>query len=107
MIRITFIAADGRDTELEVPEGWTLMQAATSLGVDGIVGECGGACSCATCHCYPDPARAADLPPVSDAEAEMLGYVVDERRPESRLACQLRATPALDGLIVRLPARQF
>lgn len=107
MIQITYVEHDGRDTVVEVPEGWTLMQAAIANGVDGIVGECGGACSCATCHCYVDPARANELPPMDATENTMLDYTVDERRPNSRLACQLRATPALDGLVLTLPARQF
>jgi 2Fe-2S ferredoxin len=107
MIRITYIEDDGRDTVVDVPEGWTLMQAATANGVDGIVGECGGACACATCHCYVDPVRAAALPAMAETENTMLDYTVAERRPNSRLACQLRATPALDGLVLHLPARQF
>ena len=55
---------------VDVPDGWSLMQAAIANGVDGIVGECGGSCACATCHCYVDESRMADLPPASEAELE-------------------------------------
>ena len=68
------------------------MQGATANGVDGIVGECGGSCACATCHCYVDEARLADLPPPSEGELGMLDNVAAERRPNSRLACQIKAS---------------
>jgi 2Fe-2S ferredoxin len=107
MIQITFVEADGRDTVVAATAGQSLMRAATEHGVDGIVAECGGTCTCATCHCYVDPARAAELPPPSEDELAMLDYVADERLPHSRLACQIRVTPALQGLVVQLPKRQF
>jgi 2Fe-2S ferredoxin len=106
MPRITFIDHAGTETELDVPEGWSLMQAATANGVDGIVGECGGSCACATCHCYVDEALAAVLPPPAQGELDMLANVAAERRPESRLSCQLKATAAMDGGRVRLPECQ-
>jgi ferredoxin, 2Fe-2S len=106
MPRITYVEPSGDPVTLDVPEGWTLMQAATSNGIDGIIGECGGAASCATCHCYVDPARLADLPPPSGAELAMLGETAAERRPNSRLSCQLTAGPALEGLTLTLPETQ-
>lgn len=107
MITVTYIEADGRDTEVQAKPGQTLMQAATAHGVDGIVAECGGSGTCGTCHCYIDPARLAELPAPSGDELAMLDYVAAERRPHSRLACQVQLTPALDGLVVHLPERQF
>lgn len=106
MANITYIEASGQATTLNLPDGWSLMQGATANGVDGILGECGGSCACATCHCYVDEARLAELPPASDNELAMLENVADERRPGSRLACQIKASDAIDGLIVHLPATQ-
>ncbi len=106
MTQITYIEHDGQRTTVEVAEGWSLMQAAVANGVGGIVGECGGSCACATCHCYVDEARLADLPPPSEVELGMLENVAAERRPNSRLACQIKAGPAVDGLTLTLPATQ-
>ena len=106
MANITFIEASGQETTINLADGWSLMQGATANGVDGIVGECGGSCACATCHCYVDEARLGDLPPPSEGELDMLENVACERRPNSRLACQIKATAALEGLIVRLPESQ-
>jgi 2Fe-2S ferredoxin len=88
---------------VDVTDGWSLMQGATANGVDGIVGECGGSCACATCHCYVDETRMADLPPPSEGELDMLDNVAAERRPNSRLACQIKASAALEGLVVTCP----
>jgi 2Fe-2S ferredoxin len=106
MAHITFIEASGQSTTVNLADGWSLMQGATANGVDGILGECGGSCACATCHCYVDDARLGDLPPASAGELEMLENVAAERRPNSRLACQLKASAALEGLIVHLPETQ-
>lgn len=106
MTHITFVGPAGAPTTLDVPDGWSLMQAATANGVDGIVGECGGSCACATCHCYVDEALMAALAPPAPNELEMLENVAAERRPNSRLACQLKAAPALEGGVVTLPECQ-
>ena len=106
MTQITYIEASGQTTTIDLAEGWSLMQGATTHGVDGIIGECGGSCACATCHCYVDEARLGDLPPPSEGELAMLENVASERRPNSRLACQIKASPALQGLVVHLPATQ-
>jgi 2Fe-2S ferredoxin len=106
MATVTFVAHDGREQVVEIREGWSLMQGARAAGVEGIVAECGGACACATCHCYVDEAWRARLPAPASEELQMLENVADERLPGSRLSCQLRITAALDGLRVALPARQ-
>ena len=106
MPQITYVEANGQSTTLDLPEGWSLMQGATANGIDGILGECGGSCACATCHCYVDEARMADLPAPSQGELDMLDNVAAERRPTSRLACQLKATAALQGLVLHLPETQ-
>lgn len=106
MARITYVPFDGSPVTIDVPDGWSLMRGAVVNDIDGIIGECGGFCSCATCHCYVDPERLASLGPVSEGEDAMLDCVAAPRRPNSRLSCQLVASPALDGLVVRLPDTQ-
>lgn len=106
MTQITYIEPSGQSVTVDVAEGWSLMQAATAQGVEGIVGECGGSCACATCHCYVDEARLADLPAATESELQMLDNVAAERRSNSRLACQVKSTATLEGLVVHLPATQ-
>ena len=106
MTTITYIEPGGQARSLDVADGWSLMQAAISHGVEGIVGECGGSCACATCHCYVDETRLGDLPPPEQGELDMLENAAAERRPNSRLACQIKATPALEGLVLTLPPTQ-
>ena len=106
MALITYIEASGEAISVEVADGWSLMQGATTGGVEGILGECGGSCACATCHCYVDEARLAELPAPGETELAMLEAVAADRRPNSRLACQIKASAALAGLVVRLPAVQ-
>ncbi|MBY0464631.1 MAG: 2Fe-2S iron-sulfur cluster binding domain-containing protein [Burkholderiales bacterium] len=106
MANITFIEASGQSTTVDLPDGWSLMQGATANGVDGILGECGGSCACATCHCYVAEDFLAKVLPASDTELAMLDNVASERRPNSRLACQIKASAALDGMVVHLPETQ-
>lgn len=106
MANITYVEANGQSTTVNLPDGWSLMQGATTNGIDGILGECGGSCACATCHCYVDESRLGDIPPASENELAMLENVAAERKPNSRLACQIKASPKLEGLIVSLPLTQ-
>ncbi|MEI7783408.1 MAG: 2Fe-2S iron-sulfur cluster-binding protein [Betaproteobacteria bacterium] len=103
---IHLISHDGAARELDVPAGHSVMQAAVAAGVRGIVGECGGSAMCATCHVYIDPAWLERLPPALPNELEMLECTASERRPESRLSCQVKVQAGLAGLVVRLPATQ-
>ncbi len=106
MPKITYVHPDGAREELEIAEGTSVMQGATSNGIDGIVAECGGNCMCATCHVYVEPSQLALLPPMSEEEDALLDGAAAERRPNSRLSCQITVTQALDGLVVQLPERQ-
>jgi 2Fe-2S ferredoxin len=106
MVQINFIEPSGNQVAVEITEGWSLMQGANASGVDGILAECGGSCACATCHCYVEEARLAELPAPGEAEMEMLDNVAAERRPNSRLSCQIKATAGLEGLVVTLPDTQ-
>lgn len=106
MITITFIDHQGQATEVQAEPGASLMQVATEHGIDGIVAECGGACSCATCLCHVDAAWAGRVGPASGMEHAMVEASLAER-PHSRLACQVKLTPELHGLVVHLPASQY
>jgi 2Fe-2S ferredoxin len=97
MPKVVFQDVEGRRRELEVEAGTTLMEAAVDNDVAGIVAECGGACACATCHAYVADAWVGRLPPLSDMEDAMLDSAA-ERRPTSRLTCQVEMTDALDGI---------
>jgi len=106
MPSITYISHDGVTTTLEVRAGVSVMEGAVRNGVAGIDADCGGSCSCATCHVYVDPAWAGRVgPPASDDENDLLGLAA-ERQPNSRLSCQIKVSEALDGLVVRMPASQ-
>jgi len=103
---VTFRQSDGAELTCEVPIGSSVMDGAVDHGVCGIRAQCGGASICATCHCYVDPAWQALLPPPDVTEREMLDYVWHPREG-SRLACQIRITAQLDGLVVEVPERQI
>ena len=92
MPKITYIEPTGNETVVDLPVGWTLMQGATTHGIDGIEAECGGSCACATCHCYVE-SLADHLPAPSENEENMLANVTAERRPNCRLSCQIRPRP--------------
>ena len=105
MPRITFTDAGGGRREIDAPAGLTLMEAARQQGVEGIIAQCGGACACATCHVYVDPAALARLEPPEDMEQGMLESAW-EPRANSRLSCQILITADLDGLHVTVPRQQ-
>lgn len=106
MAKIIYVEHGGDEHEVEVPLGWSLMQAAVRAGIDGIEGECGGSCACATCHVYVDEDRLDLLPPPADNELAMLENTASQRRANSRLACQIKMSEALDGMVVHMPEFQ-
>jgi 2Fe-2S ferredoxin len=107
MPSVMYVSPDGtRKDTVAGSSGESVMHIATVNGVNGIIGECGGNMSCATCHVFVDPiwfGRLAD--PCSD-EIEMLEATAEEPTDHSRLSCQIPMTEELDGLIVHLPASQ-
>jgi 2Fe-2S ferredoxin len=108
MPKVTYVDHAGLATEVDVPVGENVMRGALYNNIEGIVGECGGALSCATCHCYVDDAWAEKVGgPTSDTEEELLEQASAEIRPTSRLSCQIDMSDALDGLIVHLPESQY
>jgi 2Fe-2S ferredoxin len=105
MAKITYLGADGTRYETEGETGSTVMETAIINGVPGIVAECGGACTCATCHVYVGAEWVERVGPPSAMEEDMLDFAYDVR-PSSRLSCQIKVKDMLDGLVVEVPARQ-
>jgi ferredoxin, 2Fe-2S len=105
MPKVTFTGFTGRVHTVEVPVGTTLMRAATDNRVPGIDGDCGGNCACATCHIYVDPEWSDRVGARTATEEDMLNLVAG-LRGNSRLACQITLTDALNGLVVSLPEAQ-
>ncbi|GGC47079.1 2Fe-2S iron-sulfur cluster-binding protein [Chelatococcus reniformis] len=106
MPQVIFVHPDGRQDAIEIAVGASVMQGATQHGIEEILAECGGNAMCATCHVYVDDEQIGRLVPMSENEDALLDGTAAERQPTSRLACQIEVTPALDGLLVRLPDRQ-
>ena len=106
MPKITYIEHDGTEHVVEVPEGLSVMEGAVNNAIPGIDADCGGACACSTCHVYVDPAWVDRLPKREPMEEDMLDFAY-QPQDNSRLTCQLKVTPALEGLVVRMPEKQI
>ena len=107
MPTIHYILKDGSTRSIDAKNGASVMETAVLNNVRGIDAECGGSCSCATCHVYVDDAFIAVLPPADDMENDLLDGVASERQPGSRLSCQITVTAELDGITVRVPETQI
>lgn len=105
MPKITYIDHEQKERIVDAEVGSTVMENAIRSGVPGIVAECGGACSCATCHVHVDETWKEKVGPPSPMEEDMLDFGYDVK-PNSRLSCQIKVTAELDGLVVRTPVRQ-
>lgn len=105
MPRITYVSFLGAAQTVDVPSGSSVMEGAIRHNIPGIVAECGGACSCATCHVYIAQEWRDRVGPQGPMEAAILEYAAGVA-PNSRLSCQIRVTDSLDGLVVALPERQ-
>jgi 2Fe-2S ferredoxin len=106
MAKITFITADGSHTEVAGKNGDSVMVTAVNNGIEGIIAECGGAASCATCHVIVDPEWYPRLPEPQSIEKDMLEFAA-ERTDTSRLSCQIKVSDEIDGLVVTVPASQY
>ncbi len=102
MPKMTFIERDGTRREVDAPLGLSVLEVAHKHGVD-IEGACEGSLACSTCHVIVDPEWIGKLAPASEDEEDMLDLAFGLEKT-SRLGCQLVITPALDGLVVKLPA---
>ncbi len=105
MPKIKYIEHNGKEHEVEVPAGWSVMEGAVKNLVPGIDADCGGACACATCHVFVAEPWFSRLPKKDDMEVTMLDFA-PEVEANSRLSCQIKVTPELDGLVVRMPKSQ-
>lgn len=105
MPTIFFVDALNAVISVDAPVSRTIMQTAIEASLPGILGECGGNGTCATCHVYVDEPWFDMLPAVDKDEAMMLEFAIDPR-PESRLSCRLAMLDAYDGITVRTPASQ-
>ena len=105
-MEITFLAFDGTSSTVDADEGMTAMEAAINNGVDGIEADCGGNCNCATCHVFVDSNWNDKLEEASPMEEALLAGRSDVA-DNSRLACQIKLVPELDGLVLQMPESQF
>jgi 2Fe-2S ferredoxin len=106
MVKITYVQPDGSKQTVDGEVGLTVMETAKKHNIAGIEAECGGACACATCHVYIDPAWREKTGKASGMEEDMLDFAFDVR-DESRLSCQIKVIAELDGLVVKVPEKQF
>jgi len=106
-VTIRFETSTGEQIEIQARPGISVMEAAIMNNVEGIEAECGGSCICATCHVYCDRIDASLLPDRTAEEDDMLDMVAGERRPTSRLSCQLRVNDKIQGAVFILPEPAF
>jgi ferredoxin, 2Fe-2S len=102
-MKATWILPDRSHVTAEVAPGGSLMQAAVVNNIPHVIGECGGNLSCATCHVYVRDDWAGAAGPPGSFEDPMLDVAEAERRPTSRLSCQIKMGPALDGIVLIVP----
>ncbi len=105
MAKITYIEHDGTEHAVDVKAGQSVMEGAVKHNIPGIDADCGGACACATCHVYVDPAWVSKTGEKTAMEESMLDFA-ESVEDNSRLSCQIKVTDALDGLVVRMPESQ-
>lgn len=103
--RINYLDASGQEHQIEVATGRSVMEGAFNHGLPGMLADCGGSCSCGTCRVRIAEDWRARIGPAGDLEAAVLD-LDDEELIGMRLACQIKVTPELDGLTVRLPSAE-
>ena len=106
MPTVVYVLPDESRVEVHVENGSNVMQGAVDNMIEGIPGDCGGSCACATCHCYVDPMWIEKVGTREELESDMLECVIDPRE-NSRLSCQIIMRDELDGLVVTIPESQF
>ncbi|MFE2179225.1 2Fe-2S iron-sulfur cluster-binding protein [Streptomyces sp. NPDC059455] len=102
MPKVHYNLPGGETRPVDVPSGESVMKGAVNHGVPGIVGECGGQLTCATCHVHVAEEWTDTFAPADEEEADLLD-IVDDLRPNSRLGCQLLVTADHDGIVVDVP----
>ena len=106
MAKIKYIEKDGTEHIVDVPNGLSVMEGSHRFTIPGIDGDCGGACACATCHVYVEEGWFDRLEPMEELEKDMLDFAFDVRE-NSRLSCQIKVSDEVEGLVVRVPERQY
>jgi 2Fe-2S ferredoxin len=105
-VKITYIENDGTEHTVEAKSGWSVMENAVKNAVPGILGECGGSATCGTCRIYVGEEWLARMQEPHADELAVLEFV-EESQPGARLSCQIKMTELLDGLVVRMPEKQY
>ena len=106
MPKITYIEHNGKSHTVDIPKGLSIMEGAVQNNIPGIDADCGGACACATCHVYVADEWINKLPNKDDSEEDMLDFAF-EVKESSRLSCQITVSDELEGLVVKMPEKQF
>ena len=102
MPSVTYVEHDGTAHTVDVAVGITLMDGSVRNNLPGILAECGGSCSCGTCHVYVDESWIARLEEPDPSETELLEFI-DNHRENSRLSCQILMSDELDGIVLHVP----
>ena len=105
MPKVIYIEYSGKEHQIDLPIGFSIMEGAIKNSIPGIDADCGGSCACATCHVYVDEKYLSKIPKAQEAEKDMLDFV-NETNNSSRLSCQIMMNNELDGIIVRMPKKQ-
>lgn len=106
MPKVIYVGFTGQEHPVDATAGDSVMATAVKNGVPGIIGECGGNASCATCHVWVRPEFLPMVGEPGDLEDDLLDLGVGERRPTSRLSCQIKVSEEIDGLTVDIPEEQ-
>lgn len=106
MPKVVYISANGMEHAVDVAEGLSAMEGAVQNLVPGIDADCGGAAACGTCHVYVDPDWFPKTGPAREGIEEQMLQLTDNAQPNSRLACQIKISTELDGLVLRIPEAQ-
>ena len=105
MTKIRYIEHNGKEHEIDVANGLSVMEGAIQNDIPGIDADCGGGMACATCHVYVKEDWFNKLPKAEDGEQDMIDMAFEPKK-NSRLSCQIIVTDELDGLKVTTPEKQ-
>ena len=105
MPKIIYNDFSGKQKEIEVPNGLSVMEGAVRNNIPGIDADCGGSMACATCHVYVKEEWLNKLKKMENGEQDMIDMAYEPKK-NSRLGCQLIVSDELDGLEVTTPLKQ-
>ena len=107
MIEVTYVDSAGNRRTVEAESGQSIMQIAIDNAIDGILGDCGGSCTCATCHCFVEREWLGKTGEADNLEKDMLAMSAVPPEENSRLSCQIKLNEDMDGLVVHMPESQL